>query len=191
MIKLKTRSLFLVFSKLDLNMKSVIIFVLFLNISLSLFAQDTLDNNCICCTKEHTQFDFWVGEWSVYDTLNNFVGTNNVIKDYDNCLIQENWKSAGKNRGTSYNYFDLADSTWNQLWIDNQGTILNLKGQLINGAMILKSKLQKGKKVALYYNRITWSKLENGNVVQTWDILDENDQLLANLFKGIYNSNMN
>lgn len=57
--------------------------------------------------------------------------------------------------------------------------------------MILKSKLQKGKKVALYYNRITWSKLENGNVVQTWDILDENDQLLANLFKGIYNSNMN
>ena len=166
-------------------MKKVFILV-FLGISLSLTAQDSLTNNCACCSIEHKQFDFWVGEWSVYDTLNNFVGTNNVIKDYDNCLIQENWVSAGKNRGTSYNYFDPSDSTWNQLWIDNQGTILKLKGTLIDGNMILKSKLQKGKKVAWYYNRITWSKLENSNVVQIWDIFDENNKLLTNLFKGIY-----
>ncbi len=172
-------------------MKRVLILVLFLSTSVSFLAQDTLDNNCACFSNEHKQFDFWVGEWNVFDTLGNYVGKNNVVKQYDNCLIQENWTSAGKNRRTSYNYFDPTDSTWNQLWIDNQGAILNLKGQFANGAMILKSKLQKGKKVAWYYNRITWSKLENSNVLQTWDILDENDQLLANLFKGIYKHTKN
>lgn len=162
-------------------------FFAFLILSISaIYSQDSTNNNCSCCSSFHDQFDFWVGEWEVYDTLDNFVGSNNIVKQYDNCLIQENWISAGKNRGTSYNYFNTKDSTWNQLWIDNQGTILKLKGHFVNGEMTLKSDPQKGKKVKLYYNRITWKKLENGNVIQTWDVLDENDTVLANLFKGIY-----
>jgi hypothetical protein len=171
-------------------MKKIFVLVL-ISISLSLTAQDSLTSNCPCCSTEQKQFDFWVGEWNVFDTLGNYVGKNTVLKQYDNCLIQENWISAGKNRGTSYNYFDPSDSTWNQLWLDNQGTILKLKGTLIDDNMILKSKLQKGKKIAWYYNRITWNKLKNGNVVQIWDILDENDKLLANLFKGIYKPSTN
>ena len=172
-------------------MKKIFVLILILSINLLLSAQDFLNNSCVCCSKEYNQFDFWVGEWSVFDTLGNYVGKNSVLKQYENCLIQENWISGGKNRGTSYNYFDPSDSTWNQLWLDNQGTILKLKGALLDDNMILKSKLQKGEKVAWYYNRITWIKLESGNVVQIWDILDENDKLLANLFKGIYKPSEN
>ena len=172
-------------------MKIQNIFILLIISTLSFFAQDSIKNNCVCCSEKHSQFDFWVGEWTVYDTLDNYIGTNKIIKQYENCLIQENWISGGKNRGTSYNYYDPTDSTWNQLWLDNQGTILKLKGSFINGEMVLKSPPQKGKKVEFYFNRITWSKLMNGNVIQTWDILDEEDNVLTNLFKGVYKPKLN
>lgn len=172
-------------------MKFQIIFIYLIMATISLFAQDSTKNSCVCCSEKHTQFDFWIGEWTVYDTLDNMIGTNKIVKQYENCVIQENWISAGKNRGTSYNYFDPSDSTWNQLWLDNQGTILKLKGNFINGEMVLKSDAQKGKKVAVFFNRITWRKLKNGNVIQIWDILDEKENVLANLFKGIYKPKLN
>ncbi len=50
---------------------------------------------------------------------------------------------------------------------------------------------KKGKKLQVYFNRITWRKLKNGNVIQIWDILDEKDNVLANLFKGIYKPKLN
>jgi len=164
-------------------MKITLTILFFFVLSLNSFAQDA---PCACCSNNHNQFDFWLGEWTVYDTENNIVGTNKIIKKYENCLIQENWVSEGKNRGTSYNYYDPNDSTWNQLWIDNQGTILNLKGTFSNGAMVLKSELLKGKKVDWYYNRITWSTIDSGYVKQTWDILDQDDNLLTTVFNGIY-----
>lgn len=162
-----------------------VVFFVFI-ILLTSLAQQAKSKPCKCCSIEHNQFDFWVGNWAVYDTLNNLVGTNKILKNYDNCLLQENWVSKGKNKGTSYNYYNPSDSTWNQLWIDNQGTILKLKGSFEHGKMILKSDLQRGKKVDWYYNRISWQLLDNGNVVQTWDILSKNNSLIANLFKGIY-----
>ena len=171
-------------------MKIKTFLTLFFFATLSLNAQDSTNNICVCCTENHKQFNFWVGEWAVYDTLDNLVGSNNIFKQYESCLIQENWISKGENRGTSYNYFDPSDGMWNQLWIDNQGTILKLKGSFVAGKMILKSELQKGQKVAWYYNRISWEKLENGNVIQTWDILDEKDIFLANIFVGIYKPKM-
>ncbi|MCW8850497.1 MAG: hypothetical protein OQJ81_11005, partial [Melioribacteraceae bacterium] len=100
-------------------MKIKNIFIYIFIVAIPLFAQDSTENNCVCCSNQHSQFDFWVGEWTVYDTLDNMIGTNKIVKQYESCLIQENWISAGKNRGTSYNYYDPNDSTWNQLWLDN------------------------------------------------------------------------
>ena len=39
-------------------------------------------------------------------------------------MLQENWISNTVNKGTSYNYFNPVDTTWNQLWLDNQGSIV-------------------------------------------------------------------
>lgn len=164
----------------------IIIVFIFQIYSINLIAQDNSNADCVCCTDNHNQFDFWIGEWTVYDTLDNVVGSNIITKSYENCLLKEEWTSKGTNRGTSYNYFNPKDSTWNQLWIDNQGTILKLKGSFFEEKMVLKSDLKKGQKVDLYYDQISWQKLENGNVKQSWEIFDKNNKLLANLFTGIY-----
>lgn len=147
-------------------------------------------SSCPCCTDNHKAFDYWIGNWTVYNTEGDMIGTNKILKMHDGCVIQENWEAANKtNTGTSYNYFDPKDNTWNQLWVSNTGNILKLKGNINeDGNMELRSELTKGKK-KMYYNRIVWVKNENGSVTQVWDILDENGNELSKAFEGIYKKN--
>lgn len=140
---------------------------------------------CACCTPEFKQFDFWIGNWDVYDTLGNKVGENKILTTQDSCLIQENWKSKGQT-GTSNNYYNKADSTWNQVWVDNSGTVLVLKGKRESNKMILKTAKQLSKKGKYYFNQITWENNANGTVTQTWDVLFEDGILITRAFKGIY-----
>ena len=148
------------------------------------FAQDT----CPCCDDFHQQFDFWVGDWIVLDTAGNQVGTNTISKKESNCFLEEHWKSSQGSTGTSMNYFDKSDTTWNQLWIDNSGYVLKLKGVFDAGSMILKSDLNKGQKGVFFYNQIRWTKNSDGTVTQLWESYEENGKLIQTLFKGIYKS---
>lgn len=148
-------------------------------------SQSVSQDNCACCTAAHDQFDFWVGDWVVYNEGGDKVGENLVEKLEKNCLISENWKGESGGTGKSFNYYDPEDETWNQLWISSSGTILELKGKAKNGKMILKSELIKDKK-GDYYNQITWTKNKDGSVEQLWEILDLQGNLLSVAFKGTY-----
>lgn len=160
-----------------------------LTIVIVIFSQNLIAQKeqlqCPCCSQSHSSFDFWVGEWTVYDINGIEVGKNTIEKQYDNCVLQEKWVSAGKNKGTSYNYYDTKDNTWNQIWIDNSGFSLVLKGNYDQGKMILKSDLIEGKK-GKYYNQITWVKNDDGTVTQIWEIFNTNNEKLQEAFKGIY-----
>lgn len=152
-----------------------------------LFAQ----TDCACCDEFHEQFDFWIGDWAVFDTLGNKVGDNRISKIEDHCIVMEHWKGAQGGTGTSMNYFDKADSTWNQLWVDNSGSILKLKGRITSGQMVLRSDMVKGQDVDYYYNQITWFPNEDGTVTQLWEIFDDSGAILRTLFKGIYHKKNN
>ena len=141
--------------------------------------------SCSCCLPQHRQFDFWIGTWDVNNASGTKVGTNTISSTLNGCLITEKWVSESGNIGTSYNYFDVSDSTWNQVYIDNVGTVLLLKGQFVNEKMILSSDLVKTS-TNEYRNRITWSQDSTGNVTQLWEILDVNDSLLQVAFEGTY-----
>lgn len=163
-------------------MKHIILFGLFFSLPIISFAQE---NDCDCCTKQHLQFDFWVGDWEVFNENGDKVGENLVQKLEDNCILNENWKAENGSSGKSYNYYDPLDESWNQLWLSNTGNILKLKGKAENNKMILKSELQRGKK-GQYYNQITWTENQDGSVIQHWQILDSQGNFLSNVFKGIY-----
>ena len=141
---------------------------------------------CACCTEAHVQFDFWVGDWIVYDTTGVQVGENTIVKLENGCILSEHWRGAKGTTGRSYNYFNAQDSSWNQTWVDNSGGSLVLKGKASKNQMVMKSELQPGKKVDFYYNQISWTKNQDGSVTQIWDIFSKEGAFLARLFKGIY-----
>ena len=163
-------------------MKAIILSLTIFTIGQFSFAQE----HCPCCSVYHQQFDFWIGHWNVYDTLGNKVGENLIEKLEGGCIISENWQGAKGGSGKSYNYFNRSDSTWNQVWISSNGGNLVLKGQAADGQMQLVGELQKGQKVPLYADRITWTLNEDGSVTQLWEIIDDKGQVLNIAFKGIY-----
>jgi ketosteroid isomerase-like protein len=156
--------------------------VLSFTLGFSLQAQ----NECPCCTEAHRQFDFWLGDWVVTDTLGNMLGENQIKNLEDGCILAEHWTGAKGGTGSSYNYFDKSDSSWNQLWVDNSGSILKLKGYFESGRMVLKSNLQKGNRAKCYYNQISWTPNEDGTVTQVWQIFNKDHSLLQTVFSGIY-----
>lgn len=67
-----------------------------------------------CSGEKYSQFDFWEGSWNVYDTSGKIIGTNHLVKMQENSVMQDNWISkSGPSRGTSYNYYNKVDDTWN------------------------------------------------------------------------------
>lgn len=164
-------------------MKNIALTAIILLSAINLNGQGT--DFCPCCSPEYKKFDFWIGSWIVYDTTNTKVGESHIQSAQNNCVIIENWNSPNST-GTSMNFYNRADSSWNQIWIDNVGNPLFLKGGIIDGRMVMTSELTRGIKIEWYYNRIIWEKRSDGTVVQTWFVLDSNYKTISTLFKGIY-----
>ncbi|WP_394970557.1 hypothetical protein [uncultured Croceitalea sp.] len=142
--------------------------------------------DCNCCSDNHKAFDFWLGSWTVTNVDGSKAGTNTITKDQDNCILQENWISASAGyTGTSINFYNLKTAQWEQLWIDNSGNHLKLKGNRVGNKMILSSNEFKGVNGKLHVNRITWTINDDGTVRQLWEVL-EGDKVVSTAFNGLY-----
>lgn len=119
-----------------------------------------------CSTPEHRQFDFWIGDWEVTDSLGQRLGTSRITATQGGCLIEESWLGSTGSRGHSVSEFDPADNKWLQTWSDDDGTVLRLAGGFINGEMVLEGerRLADGTETL---ERITWTPNADGTVRQT------------------------
>ncbi len=159
------------------------LFIGFLVFTLPVEAQT---NPCSCCSEEHSAFNFWLGQWEVYDTDGKLVGKNHIEKEQDGCIISENWTSSnGQFTGSSTNFYNAQTKQWNQLWIDNAGSHLYLSGGRKGNQMVLASKEIPRDKEPPYINRITWTHNEDGTVRQLWEILAEG-KVINVAFDGLY-----
>nr|WP_299384555.1 hypothetical protein [Allomuricauda sp.] len=143
-------------------------------------------NPCNCCTDAYKAFDFWVGEWQVVNSNNGKpAGINTISKEEGGCVIRENWTSASPGyTGTSLNFYNATTKQWEQLWIDNTGAYLKLKGNRKDNQMILSSDpfTKDGQTLV---HRITWTANKDGSVRQLWEVL-EGDKVTATAFDGLY-----
>ncbi len=159
--------------------------ILFAILFFAFFSAKAQNESCACCTENHRDFDFWVGEWEVYDDAGNRVGTNTIDKMQEGCVLRENWIGLGGNTGTSLNFFNLKSKQWEQLWVDNSGTHLKLKGNRTGNQMVLSSDEFASTDGKLYINRIKWILNDDGTVRQLWEVLQ--DGLVVQVaFDGIY-----
>jgi hypothetical protein len=86
----------------------------------------------------HREFDFWIGEWDVYQTSNmQPTGAKSLIQMISGgCAILENWESPASN-GKSINFIDPVTNKWKQSWAGNyaNGTQEFVEGEYKDGAM--------------------------------------------------------
>ena len=135
-----------------------------------------------CSSPKAHEFDFWIGNWTVYQNgTDKIVGYNNIVPVAGGCGIQENWKDVtGSSIGTSLNKYAFGKGKWQQFWIDNSGMTLELEGNFADNKMILTG--QSGSTT----EKITWFKNTDGTVRQLWEQSKDKGTTWTVAFDGLY-----
>jgi hypothetical protein len=93
-----------------------------------------------CAAPLHRQFDFWVGDWDVFERADpaHRVARAQVSLILDGCVLLEEYDGADGHRGKSFSLYDAATKRWRQTWVTNRGEVLDIQGELDpSGAMVL------------------------------------------------------
>jgi hypothetical protein len=149
------------------------------------FAQGSAPAAPPCSAPEYRQFDFWIGDWDVTTPDGKPAGTNNVTRPLGQCVLQEHWKGKGGMSGESYNIYDRTSQKWHQTWVDDRGTLLELDGGLVDGAMVLVGPERSiaGKPTT---DRITWQAKAADEVHQIWEQSNDHGKTWTTVFHGVY-----
>ncbi len=160
--------------------------------------KQAIDKNARPCMydEKYREFDFWLGEWEVYGTLDKSgpkAGHNSITRAEQGCLILENWQGAGGTTGMSMNYYDGIKGQWVQRWVSGGGTVIDYAGGLIEqdgkNAMRLVGKIYYASDLQqpqIRDFRGTWSSLDDGVVQQFFEESIDGGETWYPWFKGFY-----
>lgn len=133
-----------------------------------------------------SEFDFWVGSWDVSLASGEMVGVNQIVKEQGGCVLVERWTGAKGGTGISLNYYDPGSDQWVQNWVGNGGSLIDIRGGIVDGSMQLEGKIQhldEGRGNAL---RGKWTLLSDGRVRQYFEESTDNGKTWVPWFEGFY-----
>lgn len=138
-----------------------------------------------CASKEHHQFDFWIGEWDVTTPDGKPAGHSRIEGVLGGCALLEHWEGAGGASGKSLSLYVAADRQWNQTWVDGQGDRIVLTGGFEGGRMVLRNawKAADGKAMR---SELAWTPGADGSVRQVWRESNDDGATWTTTFDGLY-----
>ena len=116
--------------------------------------------SAIACTEApYHAFDFWIGDWDVFEIGNSAkVAHARIGSIFNGCVLREDYRANNGYEGQSFTIYDNSRNVWHQTWMTTQGTLLEIEGKTENGRIVLSGRNQKGEMV-----RGTWEPV-NGEV---------------------------
>ena len=104
-----------------------------------------------CSAPEYRQFDFWIGDWEVFDVDNPSIKVARARVDnpsirvararvepiLDGCVLQEDYQDTNGLKGRSFSIYDPSNKMWRQSWVTNRGQMLAIEGGLQAGEVVL------------------------------------------------------
>jgi len=138
-----------------------------------------------CQSELHSQFDFWVGEWEVYDSAtDSLLGRSQIRRILGGCVIEEHWRGQSGTSGKSFNTLNPSDSTWTQFWVDNTGASHTFVGRFSDGNMQMRG----GSTSDTLFRMIYYPSADGRTVRQVWERKSAPDAQWQVIFDGIYRS---
>ncbi len=134
---------------------------------------------------EARQFDFWLGDWRVEDPGGTYAGDNRIRKAELGCVLIENWTSRDGGTGMSLNYFDPVSGQWVQNWV-GLNLLIDLRGGLVDGAMVLEGTVHYYRDGKTSPMRGTWTPLPDGRVRQHFEHSADGGTTWTTWFDGFY-----
>lgn len=140
-----------------------------------------------CTSAAHRAFDFWIGDWKVFNAAGKQVGTNSITREEYGCLLVEHWADANGITGQSYNFLDPSTNKWRQLWVSG-GEVTDFEGTPdATGALRLDGISRPrtpGGTTSLV--RGTWTANPDGTVTQHFEQQDAATGTWSDTFIGTY-----
>lgn len=140
----------------------------------SLFAQRP------CSNPVYRQFDFWIGEWEVFNVNGKKAGDSKISLILDSCIIFEEWTSANitqgiRYAGKSFNTYNNTTKQWQQTWVDNVGGSTEfLTGKSENDKIIFQTMSFPLSKDTMAIRKLTFYNLGKDKVRQHGEISKNN-----------------
>ena len=127
----------------------------------------------------YADFDFWVGEWQVYERETGLLmGFDEITKVFGGCALSQHWRqmhdryslpgAPQRMEGGSHTALG-ADGRWHQTWLANTGSNITLSGQITDeGVMVLESdwieyRTRRGQDVRVKH-RWHWEPQDDGSI---------------------------
>lgn len=130
-----------------------------------------------------SDFDFWLGHWTVTLTdTGEVIGHNDIELRHDGRVLAEHYTTLnGRFSGSSLNGFDATTGRWHQCWMDNGGLVLDLYGGRVGESMVMTGESTPGTT-----QRITWNPRDDGSVRQHWEQSADDGSTWDTVFDGLY-----
>src|SRR5262249_11725352 len=113
---------------------------------------------------EFRTFDFWIGEWDVFNRAGTKVGDSRIDLILKDCTILENWTGTAGGSGKSFNSYNPLLKKWQQFWTADAGNTIYFVGEGGNGVMRLRADAKANGLPS--DRRLTFTKLPEGKVRQ-------------------------
>jgi hypothetical protein len=130
-----------------------------------------------CTTNQiYRQFDFWIGDWEVYNLKGNKAGESKISLILDSCVILEEWTSLPIPggfifKGKSFNTYNGLSKQWQENWTDNVGGNTNyIYGQYADGNIVFTTDPWQYAKDTLAVNKLTFFNLGADKVRQLGEL---------------------
>lgn len=138
-----------------------------------------------CQEELFRQFDFWAGEWEVFTPQGAKAGDNSITIEEYGCLLVEHWTTASGITGQSYNYVNLENNKWRQIWVSGGSTIDYSGGLNDKGEMVLEGTIayRAGSNAPF---RGVWTPNPDGSVTQHFQQFDPQANIWSDWFVGVY-----
>ena len=115
-----------------------------------------------CKAAEHHQFDFWLGDWDVFEADGVTQAAHvRVERALDGCALLELYEDGSGMKGESLSAYDASRKVWHQTWMTNRGQVLMIEGKMQSDAMVLSGSYRStdGKQTLA---RGTWKRATDG-----------------------------
>lgn len=125
---------------------------------------------------EAQKFDFWVGEWNVYNTQETKVGESRIEKILKNGVILENWYGGSGVEGKSFNHYHIESKKWIQYWVDQSSGRIYFEGNYDpeQKAIVFHERLDQGSEKPL--RRLTFFDVSPDSVRQFSQLSSDNGE---------------
>jgi len=135
---------------------------------------------------EFGEFDFWIGSWEVSVASGEVAGRSRITKEQNGCVLVERWAGSKGSTGVSLNYYDPGRGQWVQNWIGSGGSLIDIRGGLVDGSIELVGKIQHLGEGRSNSFRGTWTLLADGRVRQFFEESPDGGQTWTPWFEGFY-----